>query len=79
MDDKKNIYLMREGRWYCPRCGHEMGWDSQEMNDCELPEEDQYIVTYYSCQHCGLSLEIYDTPPVSERSDYPYWNEDQEK
>lgn len=82
MDDgKKHFRFLKKGRWYCPRCGHEMIWNTQEMFDenDELPDEDNYIITIYSCPYCGLELQIHDKPVESEREGYPYWNENQEK
>lgn len=43
-----------------------------EINGEELPEDDDAIVTYAHCPHCGARYELTDTPE-SEKKNYPYW------
>lgn len=60
----------------CMRCGHDLILEGNfmlsEVSGEELSENDDAIVTYAHCPHCGASYELYDTPE-SEKKDYPYW------
>lgn len=57
-------------QYACYRCGHALTWDSDYMaSECGRTPEDvnlkeDYIGVSMSCPHCGLSVEIWDTPPL---------------
>lgn len=61
----------------CMRCGHDLiiggNFMLSEINEEELSEEDDTMVTTASCPYCGANYDLYDTP-LSERNNYPYWN-----
>lgn len=50
--------------------GSDLGFLDEEKS---LTDED-FMVTEMSCPYCGASYAVYDTP-VSEMSNYPYFNE----
>ena len=60
----------------CMRCNHDLILEGNfmlsEINGEELPEDDDAIVTYAHCPHCGARYELTDTPE-SEKKNYPYW------
>ena len=62
----------------CFRCGHELiiggNFMLSDVNDEELSDEDDTMLTNASCPYCGASYEFWDVPD-SEKDDYPYWQE----
>jgi DNA-directed RNA polymerase subunit RPC12/RpoP len=60
----------------CMRCKHEIILEGNfmlsEINGEELNEENDAMVTYAHCPHCGARYELTDTPE-SEKKNYPYW------
>ena len=60
----------------CMRCNHELiiggNFMLSDLNGEELADDGDAMVTNASCQHCGASYEIYETP-FNERKNYPYW------
>lgn len=43
-----------------------------ELEGVEMNEDDDTIVTEYSCPFCGLEFSITDTP-ISQMKNYPYF------
>ena len=37
-----------------------------------LDEDDDALITEYSCQNCGAQYSVIDTPE-NEKKNYPYW------
>lgn len=63
----------------CFRCGHDLiiggnNMLSEIMDEDDMPEDEDVIVTNMSCPHCGAYYEVYDTPESGKRL-YPYWKE----
>lgn len=60
----------------CMRCGHDLILESNfmlsEINGQELSEDEDTMVTYAHCPHCGARYELTDTPEA-EKPNYPYW------
>jgi len=60
------------------RCGHELiiegNFMLSEISGEELSEDDDAMVTYEHCPHCGARYELTETPE-SEKKNYPYWRE----
>lgn len=60
----------------CMRCGHDLIIEGNVMlsdigaADCD---EEDAMVTYMTCPHCGAYYEVTDTPD-SEKPNYPYWD-----
>lgn len=72
-------------KYLCFRCQHElciednwMGSDIGAVTEEKSLTDDDFMVTLMSGPHCGASYEVYDTP-VSERENYPYFNETNEE
>lgn len=64
----------------CYFCGGQLIWNTDE-NTCdvycgEYDEDDDGIVSVWTCSRCGRMYEIID-PPREMKSDYPeYWGEE---
>lgn len=57
----------------CFRCKHELIWNSTEArSDVFDEDDDDSIVEYYSCPHCGMEYEIAE-PNKDMRDDLPYY------
>jgi len=60
----------------CWRCGHELICSSNFMlSDWgydSLDEDDDALITEYSCPNCGAQYSVIDTPE-NEKKNYPYW------
>lgn len=62
----------------CPICNHDLGWMSSE-NACDISEEykGSEVVNYYTCQHCGASIEVWECRD-EDKKDYKYWDDGKE-
>lgn len=60
----------------CMRCKHNLIIESNfmlsEINGEELSEDDDAMVTYAHCPHCGAKYELTDVSE-NEKKNYPYW------
>jgi len=69
---------LNEGfKFRCPYCGDEMIWDSCESSievRSDISEEDQSVISYYSCKNCGCDIEVYECPDEYKK-EYPYWKD----
>jgi DNA-directed RNA polymerase subunit RPC12/RpoP/ribosomal protein S27AE len=68
---------------HCPQCGsyvvlQDSNMRSEVLND--VNDDDDCYVNYFSCLHCGASIEVIDAKP-SEYKDYPAFQkkEDEEE
>lgn len=54
-----------------------MIWDSCENSievRSDISEEDQSVISYYSCKNCGRDIEVYECPDEYKK-EYPYWKD----
>lgn len=59
----------------CPFCGEKLAWESDANQSdviASLPPDDSSIISYYSCQNCGCSVEVYECED-EEKINYPFW------
>ena len=66
-----------ERNYHCLFCGGDLIWDSDENLDtvsgCE--DDDEGIVTFYTCSNCGRFYEIADPQKEDRETTYKeYWN-----
>ena len=64
-------------KYCCWRCGRELmcmcNFIASECGYIDEDDEDNdSIVTTYSCPYCGASYEVIDTPE-GEKMEYEYW------
>lgn len=64
----------------CFYCGHELVWNSDFMlSDVSEVEDDDGIVSYYTCPCCGRTYEISDPCTGERENEYKeYWNHDED-
>ena len=60
----------------CMRCQHDLILESNfmlsDINGETLDEDDDAMVTYALCPHCGARYEITDVAE-NDKPNYPYW------
>lgn len=60
----------------CSVCGHPLQWDSSvDRGDIDdgVKEGDYCTIDYYSCKHCGASVEVWGCLE-EEKKNFPFWN-----
>lgn len=72
-----NRPVREDGNLYCPQCGHRLVWDdTQDRGDVDPvtqePEPDYTTIDYWHCDHCGVSIEIWQALE-SDKNDYEFW------
>ena len=52
----------------CFYCGADVIWGSEEMlsdlSGCEIPEEEDTIVGFFTCSKCGATYEVYKNKEI---------------
>lgn len=63
-------------KYKCFRCKHELIWGNDFMQSDlegeELKENEDSLVSFYTCPYCGMSYMITDTAPEDQK-DFPYF------